>query len=325
MPEQIENIDVKLLIPSFVLLRLVDKTSLDYIEMRDSIQAHGFFSAVCVRKAKRLENSYEIIDGLHRYCCALDCGLTSIPCIIKDATDAEVKNWQLQAHLIRRETLQSEYAARLKMIFCENPDLTMETLAVELHCRPKKIRDILRLNLLIPRLQRHLDVGELPLTSAYALSRLPKQLQEDLLPKAMELSAREFIQVANGYSRAYREAVGRGRLDCYLKQAVAPQPHLRPFKAIREEYNLPTSGPLVIKEVENKTPIEIWKAALAWVLHLDPISIRRAQAIADKHAEKEKERLLRRKVPPAHQVKSNVAAVRLGIDPNDKDLIEAIL
>ncbi len=321
MPERLENLSVALLIPAFVLLRLVDKTSLDYIEMRDSMAAHGFFGTICVRPSKRQPGKYEIIDGLHRYCCALDCGFKDVPCIIKEATDAEVKNWQIQANIIRRETQKSEYAARLKMLFIENPELTMVVLATELHCRPAKIQDILRLNRLIPAAKKHLDVGQLPITAAYSLSKMPRQLQEDLLEKALSLNVREFIQLCNGYRKAYKESVNEGRLQYYLELPTTPQPYLRNFRAIRQEYEKPINGELFLENVK-LTKIEIWKLALAWVLHVDPESARIEKDRAKERAEKEKQRLKGRLMERNREHRSR--ARKLGVDPNDIDMIEVV-
>jgi len=324
MSEKLANIDVKLLMPSFVLLRLVDKTSLDYIEMRDSIAAHGFFGSICVRVSIRHPGKYEVINGLHRYCCALDCGLETVPCIIKEATDAEVKNWQVQANLIRRETTNAEYAARLKMLFVENPELTLEVLSVELHCRPQKLQDILRLNRLIPEAKKHLDVGNLPLTSAYSLCRLPKQLQEDLVDKALSLSAREFVQLSNGYSKAFREAIYDGKFSKYLQSDTPPQPHLRSFADVRNEYNRPLNGELILKDLKNSTPIDIWLASLAWVLHLDAESIRKTRELAVKRAETEKDSIVRRVQNRAECATIRQAAKKMGIDPSDQVMIEGM-
>lgn len=322
MSEKLANISVDLLVPAFVLLRLVDKTLLDYIEMRDSMAAHGFFGTICVRISTRQSGKYEIIDGLYRYCCALDCGIEEVPCIIKEATDAEVKNWQVQANLIRRVTTNSEYAARLKMLFCENPELTMETLAMELHCRPGKIQDILRLNRLMPIAKKHLDTGYLPLTSAYALSKIPKRLQEDLLEKALMMSVREFVQLCNGYSKAYKEAVREGRLQRYLHAGTNPIPYLRTFNNIRQEYKHPINGEIFTDNTEES--IKIWRLALAWVLHLDSESIRKAQERAIQRTEIEQRRLTNRIIDRSKDRDWRSVARKLGVDPNDGDMIELV-
>jgi|WetSurMetagenome_2_1015567.scaffolds.fasta_scaffold01440_15 ParB/RepB/Spo0J family partition protein len=325
MPDQIANIPVDLLVPPFVLLRLVDRESLDYIEMRDSISSHGFFDSICVRVSQRHPGKYEIIDGLYRFCCALDCGLKEVPCIIKTATDAEVKNWQLQANIIRRETATSEYAARLKMLFCENPELTMADLAVELHCRPAKLQDILRLNRLIPEAKKYLDQGTLAITTAYALAKVPKRLQEDLLAQALSLNAREFVQVCNGYIKAYKEAANQGKYKRYLVNDGIVSPYLRSFRQIKTEYENLMAGKIILEELQVNTLLDIWKAALAWVLHLDHLSVQAAKEKAEKYAELEQRKVNRRRLNKVDDSSNRAKAKKLGLKPEDTDMIDTVL
>jgi ParB/RepB/Spo0J family partition protein len=319
--ERLENLSVKLLAPPFVLLRLVDKNSLDYIELRDSIAAHGLFNSLCVRESIRFPGLYEVIDGLHRLCCALDCGLETVPCIIKDATDVEVKNWQMQANLIRRTTTNAQYAERLKMLFCENTDLTIEVLAAELHCRPGRLEEILRLNNLIDDAKIHLNRGELPLTSAYALSKLPKKLQCELFDISMSMSARDFISVCSGYIKAYKEAIKEGRLQNYLLNYDVATPHLRTFSAIRDEYTSLIVGTDACENGVFPNKLSIWKAALAWVLQLDPISLQKFSDKVKKRAETENQLILKRVTsnPPKIRI-----AKRIGVDPNDTYMMELL-
>jgi ParB/RepB/Spo0J family partition protein len=326
MSDQIANISVDLIVPSFVLLRLVDKTSLDYAELRDSIKAHGFFSAICVRPSTRQPGKYEIINGVHRFCCALDCEFKDVPCIIKqDATDADVKNWQIQANLIVCETKTTDYAARIKMLFCEHPELTMEDIAAELHCRPSKLKDILRLNRLIPRAKEYVDHGDISITIAYALSKTPKKLQEDLLPSALTLPVRDFVQVCNGYIRAYKEAANQGRLSRYLVLDAAYAPHLRSFKQVKVEYEKLTAGKMLLENLQITDPIEIWKTALAWVLHIDKLSIQAAKERAEECAEVEQRKIERRRIDRAKFNNNRTKAKSLGISPDDDpDMTEIV-
>jgi ParB/RepB/Spo0J family partition protein len=328
MSENVRNIPIDLLIPTFILLRLVDRTSLDYIELRDSVAAHGLFSAICVRESIRQSGKYEIIDGLHRYCVSVDCGLTEIPCVIKEATDAEVKNWQIQANLLRRETANSEYATRLRMMFIENPELTMEILSVQLHCRPGRIQDILRLNQLIPEAKKQLDVGNLPLTSAYALSRVPKQFQDDLLDNALALTASNFISLCNNYRKDYRTALESGRVQDYLDPELHDSPHLRKLSKIKDEYYKPLVGKVMIEDLKLKTPIEIWTAALAWVLHLDPESKKHLLELATIRADIDKRKLLHRINANNKDHRRQSEARKLGIDtskPENQDSVDLFL
>ena len=82
MRDKAADIPIDSIIEPRTVLRLVDKDSVEYLELRDSIEAEGFWNSIAVRPAKD-EGNYEIIDGLYRHTCARELGLKSIPCIIK--------------------------------------------------------------------------------------------------------------------------------------------------------------------------------------------------------------------------------------------------
>ena len=81
-------------------LRIVDKESVAYLELRDSIRDHGILQPLLVRP---VEGGYEIIEGLYRIRVPRRVGLEKVPCIIREATDDEVLVLQLQANAISPE------------------------------------------------------------------------------------------------------------------------------------------------------------------------------------------------------------------------------
>ena len=81
MRDKAADIPIDYIVEPRTVLRLVDRDSVEYLELRDSIEAEGFWNSIAVRPAKD-EGKYEIIDGLYRHTCARELGLTSIPCII---------------------------------------------------------------------------------------------------------------------------------------------------------------------------------------------------------------------------------------------------
>jgi topoisomerase IA-like protein len=63
---------------------------------------------------------------------------------------------------------------------------------------------------------------------------------------------------------------------------------------------------------------------LAWVLHLDPESLQKAQERAQERLAIEQRRLTNRVVDRADDRKWKSAARKLGVDPNDGDMIETV-
>ena len=90
-----------------VLLRPVDRLSLDYIELRDSIAEHGVLSSISVRPKR---DRFEVIDGMYRLSCAIDIGLKAIPATVKHGvTDEELPLLQIQANACRFEPTSIQY------------------------------------------------------------------------------------------------------------------------------------------------------------------------------------------------------------------------
>ena len=80
-----------------VRLRDVDRESIDYLELRDSIRDHGVLQSLLVRP---IEGGSEIIEGLHRFTAAKEVGLEEVPCLIRRCSDDEALVLQLQANAI---------------------------------------------------------------------------------------------------------------------------------------------------------------------------------------------------------------------------------
>jgi ParB/RepB/Spo0J family partition protein len=287
--EKLANIPVEQIVPPYALLRLIDKTSLDYLEMRDSIQAHGFLCSLCVRPSYRQPGKFEVIAGLHRFCCALDLELKEVPCIIKEgADDRELLECQVEENAIHHETRPAEYAARLKMFFVDNPELTMEELSTRLHKGPKWIKQMLKLNYLSNEAKKQLDMDKIPLGSAHLLAKLPYRVQDDLLPKAAEMPVKIFIQYIREFLKSFRESMKQGKMVKYLSQVDmgVVYDHLRTLNQIKTEYNNLQDAPKILAGLENLDPLQIWKMALAWTLHLDPISVQKKKDTAIKRQQR---------------------------------------
>jgi ParB/RepB/Spo0J family partition protein len=277
MPEnQVIIVNIQDIIPPYLLLRLVDRRTLDYMELRDSIATHGILNSILVRRSSRLNAKYEIIDGMYRFSCAKDLDLTQLPCVIVSASDEEALLMQVQANMQRPPTKRAEFATHLKRLFAADPDLTFEVLSVRLNKNPGWICKTLRLTRLCEIAKKELDAGNLSLVAAYAICRLPHKLQEDFLPKAIGMNGKDAAVICNGFMKDYIERISKNKNEKFYSIDSKPYPHLRNLKTIKTEFEKPVSGYVLLSAVENDkdlTPLKIWTLALAWVLHLDSISI----------------------------------------------------
>jgi len=271
---KIITISINDIIPPYLMMRLVDRRSLDYMELRDSIKTHGILNSILVRESCRFPGKYEVIDGMYRLSCAKDLQLEQIPCILVSASDEAALIMQVEANMQRPPTKRAEFAMHLKRLFAANPDLTFEVLSVRLNKNPGWIRSVLRLNRLSDPAKRELDAGNLSLVAAYAMSRLPQRIQDEFLPKAVCMGGKEAAAYCNAMMKEYIEHIFQGKAEKYYANIEKPRPFLRTFKTILSEFEHPLCGPVFLAELKNPSNLDVWKLALAWVLHLDPDAVK---------------------------------------------------
>ena len=85
----------------------------DLTELVASIRENGILEPVLVRPA---EGRFQIIAGERRYRAALEVGLAELPCIVRDATDAEVMELALVENLQRKDLSAFEEADGMKAL-----------------------------------------------------------------------------------------------------------------------------------------------------------------------------------------------------------------
>ena len=102
MQDETRDIPLDQIVEPWVVLRVVNRTSVEYMELRDSLADHGFFNSICVRPCKRKEGKMEVVDGLYRFAAATELHLPTAPCIVKhNLTDEDVLAIQIQANALR--------------------------------------------------------------------------------------------------------------------------------------------------------------------------------------------------------------------------------
>lgn len=268
--------DVPLALINFppTLLRLINRHALEYIELRDSIQAVGLLNSICVRESPYRTNSFDVIDGVHRYVICNDLGWETIPCIIRNnVKDEEIPWLQLHANAHRKETTATEYVCFIRRLLIQDPEMTLDELCARLNKKVSWVKKVMVLFNLCDKVRKAAESGKLGLMATYALARLPKKLQERILPHALLLSGKKCAEMCGSIIRGYKEAKARGNLEIFLMDKLETPRYLRPFKHICQEYDTFAIGALFINRYEITDPVEAWKMALAWVLHNDPDSV----------------------------------------------------
>ncbi|MCA9073331.1 MAG: ParB/RepB/Spo0J family partition protein, partial [Planctomycetaceae bacterium] len=278
MTDRTQDIALSQIDPPIALLRMVDKGSVEYLELHDSVADVGYLCSISVRPTPGTPGRYQIIDGVHRYSVGVDLGFETIPAIIKEnVTDEDVLLMQLQGNAVGKETEPIEYASRLRRILHSNPSMTLAELGGKINKSAAWVKNRLSLLRLKAQYHKYVDRGEMPLGSALMLSKLPPRFQPDFVERALLLPAKDFKRIAAQAITEYRESVQQGKLESLTEKDWQPKPYLRPLNRVCRERDERLNGSLVIMKEGCQTPLDGFYAAIDWVLNMDSASVELAR------------------------------------------------
>ena len=264
-------IPTELIEPASILLRNVDETAVEYMELRDSIARNGLLNSICVRpKGDR----YEVVEGMHRYTACKYLGWKSIPCIVRQLSDKEVLYLQVTANATRPETKPAQYARRLHHIQNQFPDVTLGDLATMVGKSPEWVAGLLDLVFLTPEMQASVDRGEITLSNARLLSKIPFVHQTEFFDQARLMRTADFEKVVTPYLRNLMEQIRNDRLEAYYDpKTFKARYFLRDLDELRAEMVEKTNFARVVSEEGAETLADVWVACIRWVLHVDKASL----------------------------------------------------
>jgi ParB family chromosome partitioning protein len=122
-------------------------------DLAQTMKQLGQAQAITVKESA---NGYEIISGERRYRAAKLAGLTHLDCVIKDVNDQQARLLALVENVQREDLLPIEEAHYLKRILEENPEMTLESLAVTLGSHKSTLSEKIKLAEVPEDLQKHL-------------------------------------------------------------------------------------------------------------------------------------------------------------------------
>lgn len=284
----LREIPVSLIKQNPSALRAVDRDTEEYKGLVDSVRTRGVMNAIVVRPVTDEvsgETTYAVIDGLHRYTAACDAGLETIPSNILPMNEIETLEAQIIGNLQRVETKPVEYARQLQRILSFNPTLTASGLAARLCKSSSWINNHLGLQKLAPTIAQLVDEGNINLSNAFVLSKLPPEEQPNYVEQAMTMTPTEFGPIVQNRKNEITKARREGR-DTSPAELVVPQ-HMRKLSEVKEEFASTSVGKAMLQQYNVQTPLEAWQLAFKWLLHQDPASV---EAIRAKHEARQKER-----------------------------------
>lgn len=144
-------------------------------ELADSISQHGVLQPLLLRPM--ITGGYRIVAGERRWRAARMAGLTEVPAVIREMTDAEEMLFALIENL-QREDLTPLEEARGYRTLIETQDFTQEEVSQAVGKSRPAITNALRLLNLPEDLQQMLENGEI--TAGHARTLLSFKREEDM-------------------------------------------------------------------------------------------------------------------------------------------------
>lgn len=286
MSDTVQNIPIDRLIEPPVVLRAVNRNSVEYVELESSVAEKGFLCSISVRPSPSRPGYYEVVDGMYRLTCARALNLPSVPCIIKEnVSDGDLLALQISANAIRPKTKPCEFARQLLRIQKAQPGISLRRMASMVNKSLRWVQCQLQLTYLSNEEQVLVDRGDIPLSNAYHLARIPPRLRPDYVGQARALNTTDFGILAAGVLKKYQEGKVLDKRDAFYTADATPRAHLRSLKEVETEFRDRLHGPLIATALNCKSALDGWYAALQWLMHLDPQSVKEHE-----HAVKSRQR-----------------------------------
>ena len=188
-------------------------------ELAVSIKEHGIFQPVILKQSIQ---GYEIVAGERRCRAAKIAGLTKVPAIIVEFTDAQMMDIALLEN-IQRENLNSIEEAKAYQAMMEKLELTQDQLAKRIGKSRSYIANTLRLLQLPDVIQSYVLEGKITMGHARSLITLPREKAELLAKRCIDegLSVRDVENVVKGIelgnSRKDRSKVEKPKEYVYVE------------------------------------------------------------------------------------------------------------
>jgi ParB family chromosome partitioning protein len=174
-------------------------------DLAESIRANGVIQPIIVRPA---ESGYQLIAGERRFRAARLASLTTIPALVRTASDEQLLEWALVEN-IHRTDLNPIERAKAYQNYLNTFSLTQAEAAARLGEDRSVIANYLRLLDLPDEIKQMLADGQLTMGHARAILGLPTdELRRKLANRAMagRLSVREVERLVRKYLRGTPQA-----------------------------------------------------------------------------------------------------------------------
>lgn len=261
--------------PAEVALRAVDTTSEEFLGLVSSIERDGILNAISVTDLG--DGTYGLVDGLHRYTAAKAAGLKTLPVVIKDLDAVRLMEAQIIANIHKVDTKPVDYTKQLYRLMNADPLMTIGDLASRLSRPVSWLNQRLSLSNLTKPIQELVNEGQINLSNAYALAKLPQEEQAEYVDRAQTDPPGQFVPVVSQRVKQIRDANKKGK-DAAPAE-FEPISRLISKKDVEAVLNNPSTVAAKVLEEEGVSDLQgAFTAALKWVLNLNKSGVEEQRA-----------------------------------------------
>lgn len=189
-------------------------------ELASSIKTHGIIQPIVLNKQN--DGSYMIIAGERRWRAAKLCGLTSVPAVIKNYTDKQIKEISIIENL-QREDLNPIEAARAIKELMDEYGLTQETVSERIGKSRSNVANTLRLLSLYPDVVNLVEKGKLSAGHARCLVVVEDPNEQIKLAQtaiSKNFSVRDLEKAVRNYLNPTHKVVVKEEQSLELKELI---------------------------------------------------------------------------------------------------------
>ena len=189
-------------------------------DLAASIKVHGIVQPIVLNK--NADGTYMIIAGERRWRAANLCGLKTVPAIIKDYTEKQIKEISIIENLQREDLNPVEAAKAIKELMDEY-GLTQEAVSERIGKSRSNIANTLRLLTLYPAVLDMIEKGKISAGHARCLVVVEDANEQLKLANAIvskNLSVRDLEKAIKAYTNPAKKVIVREEQSLELKELI---------------------------------------------------------------------------------------------------------
>lgn len=189
-------------------------------ELAASIKVHGIVQPIVLNQ--QLDGQYLIIAGERRWRAANICGLKTVPAVIKNYTDKQIKEISIIENLQREDLNPIEAAKAIKELMDEY-GLTQETVSDRIGKSRSNVANTLRLLSLYPDVMEMVEKGKISSGHARCLVVIEDPKEQIRLAQTVvskNLSVRDLEKAVKAYTNPTKKVVVKEEQSLELKELI---------------------------------------------------------------------------------------------------------